>query len=818
MKTKKQRIWKMIIVVAATLAVSFAAEAQPGASYITQLSSLPPAAQASISAALGRDDTNYLMRQTATGFKSQNPRHGLDATFTRNNVEIRQGVAHWRLAFTGYGYGEALKTVRNAMPSRNANRVEYRRGELTEWYVNGPVGLEQGFTLSEPPAKKRGGPLTIAFTLSGNVRAAVDPGGSALTLTENNNQATLRYAGLAAHDAAGNTLRAWMEQRGARLLLRVDDTGARYPVVVDPWVQQAKLTAPDGANMDKFGFSVAISGDTAVVGAPLAKVGSYIYQGAAYVFVKSAAGAWDYMAKLTASDGSPYATFGESTTISGDTIVVGATNAVEATNGGFSTITGAAYVFIKPTTGWAGIMTETAKLTASDGAYSDWFGASVAISGDTVVVGARAANFQLDAFTPGPGAAYLFNKPAAGWANMTETAKLTASDGKAWDGFGKSVAISGETVVVGAVVPPFSGGPSPSPHPAYLFNKPAAGWVNMTETAKLSASDVASTDLFGQSVAISDDTVVVGSAEWAWGTPPPGPGAAYVFVKPVGGWTGMIQTAKLTALDGLPYNDFGVSVAISGDSIVVGDIIGTQLGTGAAYVFIKPAGGWTDMNQTTKLTASDGAANDAFGASVAVNGDTALVGAFAVNGVQGAAYVFQATAQTGAIGSGSWQNKNGQDQIKNSSSTAGVCNLTPWLRQYAPFQDLSAAASCSAVATYVSNVIKSANASGSSMNAMLKSQMLSTALSLYFNTSIGSVAIDLTKICTMMTSAGACGAYGNVSAAFGGAVNLTISQMLIYAASQSNVGGSLWYGNVKSVQELAKDAFEAINNQTAFMP
>jgi hypothetical protein len=171
-------------------------------------------------------------------------------------------------------------------------------------------------------------------------------------------------------------------------------------------------------------------------------------------------------------------------------------------------------------------------------------------------------------------------------------------------------------------------------------------------------------------------------------------------------------------------------------------------------------------------------------------------------------------AQTGATGSGSWQNSNGQNLIKNSGSTAGICNLTTYLRQYAPFQDLSATATCNAVATYVNNVIKGANASGSSMNMMLKAQMLSTALSVYFNTSIGVVVIDLTKVCTGVT----CSAYADVSAAFGSATSLSVGQMLAYAASQSNVGGSLWYGNVKSVQELSKDAFEAINNKTAFAP
>jgi len=184
-------------------------------------------------------------------------------------------------------------------------------------------------------------------------------------------------------------------------------------------------------------------------------------------------------------------------------------------------------------------------------------------------------------------------------------------------------------------------------------------------------------------------------------------------------------------------------------------------------------------------------------------------------------------AKTGALTMGFWQNKNGQGIITGGASTGGVCNSGTWLRQYAPFQDLSATAACSQVATYVYNVVKAASASGPSMNAMLKAQMLATALDVYFSdpalggnkinapAPIGGVSIDLTKICKNPLT---CSTFEDVSAAFGGATRLTVSQMLAYAAGQSNVGGSMWYGNVKAMQELAKDAFDAINNQRAFSP
>src|SRR6266849_1977338 len=170
---------------------------------------------------------------------------------------------------------------------------------------------------------------------------------------------------------------------------------------------------------------------------------------------------------------------------------------------------------------------------------------------------------------------------------------------------------------------------------------------------------------------------------------------------------------------------------------------------------------------------------------------------------------------------GFWQNKNGQDIIKAGASTGAVCNSGAWLRlYYNPFKDLTATATCTQVATYVTNVIKAANASGAAMNAMLKGQMLATALDVYFSdpalggnkinapAPIGGVTIDLTKINKLIFSAN----FENTSAAWGPATSKTVLQLLAYAASQSNSGGSAWYGQVKAMQELAKDTFDAINN------
>lgn len=183
--------------------------------------------------------------------------------------------------------------------------------------------------------------------------------------------------------------------------------------------------------------------------------------------------------------------------------------------------------------------------------------------------------------------------------------------------------------------------------------------------------------------------------------------------------------------------------------------------------------------------------------------------------------------ETGALTMGYWQNKNGQAIITGGHETSKVCDSATWLRKFPPFQDLSSSANCQKVAEYVTSVIKSANAGGAAMNAMLKGQMLATALDVYFSdpalggnkikapSPIGGQKIDLTKVCKNIP---ACTTFENTSAAFGGAKSMTVLELLTYAGGKSNAGGSSWYGQVKATQELAKDTFDAINNQVAFGP
>ena len=374
--------------------------------------------------------------------------------------------------------------------------------------------------------------------------------------------------------------------------------GAAYIFVRsgNAWTQTAKLTASDGAANAHFGYSTSICGDTAIVGARHAAIGTNSNQGAAYIFIRSA-DTWMQTAKLTASDGMANALFGFSVSISGDAALVGAY--------GSNSNQGAAYIFTK---GAAWTTATQAKLTASDGAALDNFGFSVSVSGDRAIVGANNATVGVNS---AQGAAYMFERNAGIW---TQTAKKSASDGTSGEAFGGSVSISEDTAIIGAIYAQI--GASSSRGAAYVFRSPPDN--------KLTASDGAVNDRFGLSVSNSGDTAIVGAFQANSSQ-----GAAYIFTRSGDIW---IQTAELTASDGTPGSNFGNSVSISGEKVSVG-----AYQRNAAYVFTRSGGIWT---QTAKITASDGGVYDGFGGSVSISGDTVMVGSYGSNSYQGAAYIF----------------------------------------------------------------------------------------------------------------------------------------------------------------------------------
>jgi len=255
---------------------------------------------------------------------------------------------------------------------------------------------------------------------------------------------------------------------------------------------------------------------------------------------------------------------------------------------------------------------QVVKLLDSDGIANELFGVSVAISGDTAIAGAYGDDDTR-------GSAYVFTRSGSTW---TQQQKLTASDGESGDLFGRAVAISGDTAIVGVYGDDDRGANSGS---AYVFTRSGGTW---TQQAKLTASDGAAGDYFGSSVALSGDTVVAGA-----GSDDSHRGSAYVFTRSGSTWT---QQAKLTASDGVGGDQLGYSVALSGDVAIAGAFADDSY-RGSAYVFTRSGSTWT---QQAKLIADDGITSDMFGHAAAISGDSIIVGAPYDDSYRGSAYIF----------------------------------------------------------------------------------------------------------------------------------------------------------------------------------
>jgi hypothetical protein len=405
--------------------------------------------------------------------------------------------------------------------------------------------------------------------------------------------------------------RTLLECLGIATLLIVGATTAWTQEIHD---QHGKLVPGDaglGDVQDWFGFSVAIDGDTAVVGAPLRDdVASSA--GAAYVFVRDAGDerGWIQVAKLTASDTRLGLQFGRSVSISGDTVIVGAVGDNE--QGEF---TGAAYIFERHRGGenaWG----EVKKLRATGAARGDVFGYSVSISGDTAIVGAPQDQAP---FPARAGFVHVFERNHPDIGEWGEVARLTASDGASRHQFGHSVAISGNTIIVGAL-----GGGA-----AYIFERHHGGsgppfW---SQTARLPVA--------GFAVSISGDTAIVGT----------GSSASIFSREPDGGeWMQVASPNPFSGMTRPGDRGFGRSVSVSGDLAVIGAYHDDEKGgldsfSGSAFVFRRDEGGEHAWGQVVKLTASDGVRGDQLGTSVAVSGSTAVLGAPTFGGEPGSAYV-----------------------------------------------------------------------------------------------------------------------------------------------------------------------------------
>ncbi|MFO0828472.1 MAG: dockerin type I domain-containing protein [Phycisphaerales bacterium] len=621
------------------------------------------------------------------GHRAWNPNQAWTARFDARGFEVSPRGSGWtwglELARWGRTGAERGVTIR-ASAAVDGARMSYGRNDgFVEWFVNAARGLEHGFTIESRPDGE--GPISIELAVRGGLCAETQDDMRGARFVDEAGAAALIYGGLAASDADGRPLPARMESWGDGLRLIVDDDGARYPVTIDPLAQQAFLAASNSDQDDYFGRSVAISGDTVVVGAhgeDSAATGVNGDQwnnaagssGAAYVFVRSGT-TWSQQAYLKASNTGALDAFGFSVAVSGDTVVVGAygedsaatgVNGVQASNAASSS--GAAYVFVRSGTTWS----QQAYLKASNTEAGDSFGDSVAISGNTVVVGSpfedsaatgvngnQASNAAIDS-----GAAYVFVRNGTTWSQQ---AYLKASNTNALDRFG-DVAIAGDSIVVGASLEDSAAtgvngnqasNAAIDSGAAYVFVRSGTTW---SQQAYLKPSNTNANDHFATSVAASGDTIVVGAPDEdsaATGVngnqasnSASGSGAAYVFVRSGTTWN---QQAYLKASNTDAGDGFGNSVAISGEGLVVGalyedsaasGVSGDQTNNaapqaGAAYSFVRFATTWS---QAAYLKASSTAALDELGVSVAISDDTIVAGAplktLGPYEAEGAAFVF----------------------------------------------------------------------------------------------------------------------------------------------------------------------------------
>ncbi len=582
------------------------------------------------------DAARHATHTTESGFAARNPGQSWNLEFDKRGFRVEPDASEWSwgLELVSYGFAGSERFVGDtACASSEGGRVAYRWDDtLDEWYVNDTRGFEHGFTVRKRPASGEG-PLTLAMQVRGELTPSVQTSRRGVNFVDARGVTALSYSGLTVFDADGETLPAWFELRERRLELSVDERNARYPLTIDPIAQEAYIKASNTGVADQFGRSVSISGDTMVVGAPT-----------------------------------------EDSNASG-------VNGDQTDNS--SIFSGAAYVFVRDSSGWS----QQAYLKASHNGSTDNFGFSVSVSGDTLVVSAVGEESnatgvngdQVNNSADLSGAAYVFHRVGTTW---TQQAYLKPSVTNPGESFGHSVSVSGESIVVGAPgedsnATGINGDPTnnsaQSSGAAYVFTRSGSIWSHQ---AYLKASNTAAQDQFGASVTISGDTIVVGApGEDSNATGINGnqgdnstgsSGAAYVFIRTGTTWT---QQVYLKASNTGLVDLFGQTCSLSGDTLVIGapkeDSSATGVGgdqgsnstsrSGAAYVFARSGSTWS---QEAYLKAPHTEIDDEFGSAVSVSGDSLVVGtpwedssATGVNGdtlnnsatSAGAVYVFTRT-------------------------------------------------------------------------------------------------------------------------------------------------------------------------------
>jgi IPT/TIG domain/FG-GAP repeat len=594
-------------------------------SSVTLRSTIPTGALGPLSLALGAADPAYRMRGSGGTVYASNPAQGMRLRFERSGVLLDSHGVHLGLSLRAVGYGDALHALGHATPSAESNRVAYGYPGIQLWYANAPAGLEQGFTVSRRLAGRSTGPLTLAMTLSGGARASAASTGHSITISGERGR-PLRYGALEATDARGRHLHSWLHLDGRAVTLGVDVRGARYPIRVDPLIQQTPtLTGTPATEGAQFGYSVALSADGST-----ALVGRRSGGGAAWVFTRSGS-TWAQQGpplEIEEEGGGGAVNceeqeeecYGYSVALSadGNTALIGAPRDRNRR--------GAAWVFTRSGSTWT---QDGTKLTGGEEETGHGgFGLSVALSGDgsTALVGAPADDEH-------GGAGWVFLRSATGWEQ--QGSKLTNGEPEATPAhLGRSVALSadGDTALIGGP------GEDEQAGAAWVFSRSSSTWE---QTVKLTGGDAEIGEgRFGCSVALSagGDTALIGARKDGHGR-----GAAWVFARSGPGWG---EGLKMTGgEEELHAGEFGHDVALASDGEVA--LVGAprdEYRIGAAWVFTRSGSTWT--LQGAKLAGLEEGGKSSFGASVALSstGSTALIGGPGANATSGLAWAFLDTS------------------------------------------------------------------------------------------------------------------------------------------------------------------------------
>jgi IPT/TIG domain/FG-GAP repeat len=565
----------------------------------------------------------------------------LPARFTAGGVQVTAGGATLGLSLRAIGYARSLTRVAAVTPTFHANRVLYARPQVREWYVNGPLGLEQGFTLSRAPSIRAPGPLTISLAISGDVGAHLASGSQSIIFSGPRG-AVLRYGALHVTDARGHTLHSWLALGSRQVRLIIDSAGARYPLRIDPLIQEArKLPVSEETGPGRVGMGVALSADgkTALAGGPSDNNSA----GAIWFFERGSEGWLQQGSKITAEaegaggtlcgeaeegeEGEAECAFGESVALSadGNTAIAGGPRRAGPCRSGEAECRrqGAAWVYARSKEGRWSLQ---AKLTGGSEETPDGrFGRSVAISadGNTALVGASTDRNAA-------GAAWVFTRTGDTWSQQGP--KLTDPSESGEANFGVSVAISadGNTALIGG---PRADGKKGA---VWVFDRSGSSWGTLAAT--LTGGEEQGEGHFGFSVALSGDgsTALVGGREDNEGA-----GAAWVFTRSSTEW--LQQGGKLTGgSEAESPSAFGYSVSLSHDGNTA--LIGgprDDVRSGAAWLFRRAESTWSQEGE--KLTGIGDTPHGArFGSSIALrsDGDTALIGAPSDAGKAGAVWAF----------------------------------------------------------------------------------------------------------------------------------------------------------------------------------